>query len=310
MTPKTSLDYQKLTEHFLLTKVRAPLSISGIESALLDSALDYRPAYWRRLKRAIQHTLEHYGRNKAAQIIGALQNPITVPNSPLHKLKKPKQKRVKRVSQEEHEKLLKHFINKNDCQMLGALEIVRILGCRPSELGYLKILSDRAIFISSAKKTEDGLRGLDRTLYLDEETHKRFVRAYYLLNLDSTTTHDNSVIIKRLQRRLQTATKSLWPRRHHHITFYSYRHQLGSDLKSSGLPPQTIAAIMGHQNTTSVERYGDKRTGTTRMLPFPTQATINRVRTPKQTTRVIAIATAVETWSPIHLTNMTQTKTC
>lgn len=285
MTPKTSLDYQKLTEHFLLTKVRAPLSLSGIESALLDSALDYRPAYWRRLKRAIQHTLEHYGWNKAAKIIGALQNPITVPNSPLHKLKKPKQKRVKGVSQEEHEKLLKHFINKNDCQMLGALEIVRILGCRPSELGYIKLLSDRAIFISSAKKTEDGQRGLDRTLRLDKENHKRFLRAYSLLNLGySTKTHDSNVIIKRLQRRLQTATKSLWPRRQHHITFYSYRHQLGSDLKSSGLPPHTIAAIMGHQSTVSIERYGDKRSGSIRMLPFPTQATINGVRTPKQLT--------------------------
>lgn len=310
MTPKTSLDYQKLTEHFFLTKVSSPLSISSIESALLDSALDYRPAYWRRLKRAIQHTLEHYGRKKAAKIIGTLQNPVTAPNSPLQKLKKPKQKRVKRVSQQEHEKLLKHFISKNDCQMLGALEIVRILGCRPSELVYIKLLSDRTIFISSAKKTEDVLRGLDRTLCLDEETHKCFVRAYSLLNLEySTTTHDCSVIIKRLQRRLQTATKSLWPRRHHHITFYSYRHQLGSDLKSSGLPPQTIAAIMGHQSTASVERYGDKRNGITRMLPFPAQATTNKVRSPKESTRVIARGTAARAWPPKQAMNRPQIKT-
>lgn len=282
MKPKTSQDYQKLTEHFFLTKVKPPVSISSIESALLDSALDYRPAYWRRLKRAIQHTLEIYDRHQAAKIIGALKNPVTVPNSPLSLLKKPKQKRVKRVRREEHDKLLTHFKKKHDFQMMGALEIARIVGCRPSELVNLQLLSDRCIFITGSKKTEDGQRGLDRTLQLDEDTYKHFVRAFSLMNQDhSNTTSAKTLIIKRLQRRLQTATKSLWPRRKNHITFYSYRHQLGSDLKSSGLPLQMIAAIMGHQSTESVEKYGDKRTGASRTFPSATQATVNRVRTPR-----------------------------
>lgn len=281
MTPKTSNDYQKLTEHFFLKKLKTPLSISGIKSALLDSALDYRPAYWRRLKRAIQHTLEIHGRFKAAKVIGALKNPITEPDSPLSKLKKPKQKRVKRVSQEEHDKLLNHFIKKSDSLMLGALEIVKILGCRPSELFNLKLLGESTVFISGAKKTEDGLRGLDRTLILDDKTFKRLLYAFNLLNLGSSLTTDKTVVIKRLQRRLQTATKSIWRRRHHHITFYSYRHQLGSDLKSSGIPPKSIAAIMGHQSTVSVDSYGDRRSVTGRhVFPSPNQQTINKVRTP------------------------------
>jgi len=282
MTPKTSLDYQKLTEHFFKTKITGSLSVSTIESALLGCALDYRPAYWRRLRRAIQHTLEIYGRGQAARAISMLSNPVTDSNSPLQKLKKLKQKRVKRVHQKEHKKLISYFAQKQDAQMLGALKIVNTLGCRPIELLGLHFLGDRSLFIKGAKKTKDGLRGLDRTLCLDEETYQCLVNAYQLLKRDcSNIGIDNSVIIKRLQRRLQTATKAIWPRRRHHITFYSYRHQMGSDLKSSGLPPEAVAAIMGHQSTVSVEKYGDRRLGTIRPFPSPTLATIKNVRTPK-----------------------------
>jgi len=280
MTPKTSLDYQKLTEHFFLTKVRAPLSISSIESALMDSALNYRPAYWRRLKRAIQHTLEIYGRDRAAKAISMISNPVTERGSPLQKLKKPKQKRVKRVRMIEHEKLMSHFAQKQDILMLCALDIVNTVGCRPIELMSLKFLGQQYLFIEGAKKTNDGLRGLNRTLRLDEQSYQCLLDAFKVLKQASGDL-DNKVMIKRLQRRLQTATKAIWPRRQHHITFYSYRHQMGSDLKSSGLSPEMIAAIMGHQSTTSVEKYGDRRTGSSRELPTPTQATVRNVRTPK-----------------------------
>jgi len=278
MTPKTSIEYQKLTKHFLTTRLVHPLNITTLESALLNAALDYRPAYWRRLKRAIHYTLELYGRHKAADAISKLTNPVTIKNSPLNSLKKPKQKRVKRVTTSEHHKLMAHFNSKCDPQMLGALEILRILGCRPAELANLTLLGDQTVHVEGVKKTQDGQRGLDRTLFLDKEAYDQLVNAFRLLN--SHSVDDISKVVKRLQRRLQTATKALWPRRKQHITFYSYRHQLGSDLKSSGLPATTIAAVMGHQSTVSVGTYGDSRSGSLRLLPTPTEETINKVRTP------------------------------
>ncbi|MEH8130446.1 site-specific integrase, partial [Aeromonas veronii] len=61
-----------------------------------------------------------------------------------------------------------------------------------------------------------------------------------------------------LQDKLRAAGKSLWPARKSLPTFYSWRHQMGSELKASGLDRQRIAYIMGHQATSSVDKYGNR----------------------------------------------------
>ncbi|MCA1789343.1 MAG: hypothetical protein LC667_05640, partial [Thioalkalivibrio sp.] len=42
-------------------------------------------------------------------------------------------------------------------------------------------------------------------------------------------------------------------------SLYTFRHQLGAELKSMKLDRRAIAYIMGHQSTQSVEVYGDRR---------------------------------------------------
>ena len=52
-------------------------------------------------------------------------------------------------------------------------------------------------------------------------------------------------------------------------TLYSWRHQLGADLKASKLNRVLAAYIMGHQSTESVNAYGNSKTGNSaRSLPM------------------------------------------
>ncbi len=82
-----------------------------------------------------------------------------------------------------------------------------------------------------------------------------------------------------LQTRLNNLTRETWPRRKTQATFYSFRHQLGSNLKASGIDRSEVAYLMGHQSTSSVDAYGDKRkgTGAIKIAPGVDQEQINSV---------------------------------
>ncbi|MTI63448.1 tyrosine-type recombinase/integrase [Methylophaga sp.] len=270
MTPKTSLEYQKLAKHFLATKIQGDLGIDNIKSALIELASHYRPAYWRRLRCAIKHALFLAGKKEAANIIGNLENPLTKKNTGNSKDIKPKQKRIKSVSFDEHIHLMKHFRARCDASMLGALQIAWLVGCRPAEMPYIRLHDNCTVFIPSAKKTADGKRGLDRTISLNQKSYDLLRHSIALLHqeLDSMT-KDHVKGMHRIQRRLQTATSKLWPKKRYNITLYSYRHQMGSELKASGMSREAIALIMGHQGINSIDKYGDRRLGTGRVLPVP-----------------------------------------
>lgn len=91
----------------------------------------------------------------------------------------------------------------------------------------------------------------------------------------------DGVDIGPLQDRLRAAGRHLWPRRTALPTLYTFRHQMGSDLKASGMDRRQIAYIMGHQATGSVDVYGDRRVARSngRSLPrIPEGADLSAVR--------------------------------
>jgi len=63
-----------------------------------------------------------------------------------------------------------------------------------------------------------------------------------------------------VQDRIRSAGKKLWPQRNAVPSLYSWRHQLGAELKASGIDRVQVAYLMGHQATESVDRYGNSRT--------------------------------------------------
>jgi len=284
MNKKTKSDYLKTASSFinknLIYKGIAPTT-KTISQAMLYCAKDYRPASWRKLRCALVTQQSEHGFHKTAQTIKHLVNPITANDSPdsIKSQKKAKQKRRKYVTKKEHLLLKRYIENKGDSCLAAAIEIARILGCRPIEIMWMRLRSGNQVFIEGAKKTENGLRGLDRTVVLSEENHNVVLKAHLvLLDYRDTNGVTGEVLKNRLQHRLATVTKNIWPRRQHQLTLISYRHQMGSDLKGSGKTHEEVAAIMGHQSTDSVSVYGNKRRSNRQLSIKATQESIDSVR--------------------------------
>ena len=252
MDKKTEHEYYRLAKHFLETHLSGVGTKEDIQQQLLRVANDHRKDYWRKIRRALVFSFETMGKYDVANLIEQTQYPAIE--------QKIKKRRVKKVTADEHRKLQQHCVNKNDLSLCGALELTQLFACRPSELFSIELTSKTSVSIIGSKKTENGERGLDREIHFEGKYTQAVAWCIKNLQEELSLDKDSSKAIKRLQRRLATATKKLWPKRKSHITFYSYRHQLGSNYKGSDdISRLELAAIMGHQSVNSADKYGDSR---------------------------------------------------
>lgn len=286
LSERTVTDYKKLAANFYSKRLggEAPTP-KRIADALRQAAGDYRPGSWRKLRNALMYDQIDKGYFEAAQRLKETKNPVTTgkTKTPV----KPKQKRVKSVSDKDWGMLIKAANELEDKQVAAALLIAHDTGCRPAEMLGIERVGDNQLHITGAKKTEDGIRGLDRTITLSPEKCEVVAKAVELLNLKQVGGKDGegvkpflSTFEHRMQSALDRLTRSVWPRKKARPTLYSLRHQMGSDLKASGLSRREIAYLMGHQSTQSVEVYGDRRTaraGKSPIKPAP-DANLSAVR--------------------------------
>lgn len=268
MQQKTKDAYIKLAANFYKTRFseNEDLTAHSVSKKLIECAADYRPAYWRRLRNALEHDQKRRGFDKAADKIKKLKNPLTtegvIKQNPAVK---PKQKRVKSVSIDEHQLIMQNI--KDDRPLAAALYISNLLGCRPAELGGLELNND-GVTIIGVKKSTELKRGLDRKILLEAQQVRLIANAIMILRREQNK-KEGGDWVHRLQRRLDTVTKSTFPKRKSQITLYSYRHQKGSDLKASGMDRVSIAYLMGHQSTNSVDSYGNRKTSSGRAILKP-----------------------------------------
>ncbi|EEF80503.1 site-specific integrase [Methylophaga thiooxydans] len=280
MEEKTREAYLSQAKNFIKSRLGTTNPhVQELHKALIDHALDDNPpgyGSWNKKRRALEVYYLERGIIDEAKFIKATK----FPDGALYK--KPGSS-IKKVSNDDCNALLKGCMSKRvpDLSLAGAIAVVRITGCRPSEMMSIQLLPDNGIYIEGSKQTEDGKRGMDRHLYLDDEVFKVFSVALKQMKkeLDKLKPHQTEMnAVGMLQKRLDGLNKKLFPRRKKHITFKSFRHQLGSDLKSSSHGRIYSAAILGHQSVDSINGYGDSRSGKGRMLPCPSRATMNNVR--------------------------------
>jgi len=249
LSPSTIRQYTGLAKKFYLG-LNGDRSLDSMAVHLKSLAYIHKPDVWRKLRRAVTYDQQAKGYIKPSKRIAKQQYPSTVLPSDRPKLRC----KVKRVKEEEFTKLYQSTTNGN---LKAALVLSKYTGCRPAEMLHIKALGNNKFFIPSAKKTEDGLRGLDRTIKLNLKEAKTVGQALKILaSLDPRKGKTS------LQKALERATKKVWPRRKKRITFYSFRHQMASNLKSTNVDLKTRSYIMGHQSTTSISSYGDMRYGT------------------------------------------------
>lgn len=265
MNEKTKADYRKLAanfykNHMLNEKTGEPFKLTpkGIEDALKSKAEAFSPEYWRRLRNALAFDQADQGYPTSGERINNTKNPLTGKNVPVmvKQLIKKKQRRVKSVKPEDLEQLVEAINEKGDEPCMAAMLIAKYLGCRPNEMMGVQVLENNQVFVPGSKKTAD--RGLDRTMVVSDEAHQEIAWAIRILKEEVP---GKSGTMHKIQSRLTRLTKTLWPRRKFTANLYSFRHQLGSDLKASSMSRIEVAYIMGHQSTESVDAYGDKRRG-------------------------------------------------
>lgn len=270
MEEKTKVEYRKLAEHFYATRLSGQTpSPKRITDALAACAPDYRPAYWVRLRGALAFDQEQKGYQEAAERLRQLRNPVREKGLPI----KPKQRRVKTISAADEEKLLGALNRVDDAPVVAALYIAKFTGVRPAEMWSLKVRDGRVV-VTGAKKSHQGQRGADREILIAPwliEMMPDFLAALRAKG-------DKS--IAPIQHRLRDTCEALWPRRKAWPTLYTWRHQMGSNLRAAGRDRVEVAYIMGHQSTKSVDQYGDRRTANTgTLLPrVPEGTDLSRIR--------------------------------
>jgi len=271
LQPKTRDDYRKLASHFYSSRLDGqPPTPKRIRDALRLAAGDWTLDYWRRVRNALMYDQVATGYYDTGEAIEAVTNPVSCPQTGKDwELResvngKPgnRQKRVKKVPEDDLRKLWLHVNDRRDNQVAAAIVIAKITGARPAEMLNIECRSGNTIFVPGAKKTEAGDRGLDRHVQLSEADWRNVQAAVATLKAADP---GKAGTMRKVQDRLRTATRHLWPRRKSHPTLYSWRHEMGSDLKASGLSRREVAYLMGHQSEQSVDRYGDRRSGSGRM---------------------------------------------
>lgn len=273
-TEKTKAEYRRLAAHFYKQRLGdEPPSPKRITDALTACAGEYRPAYWRRLRNALELDQREKGYQDAAERIKGTINPMTTnAHGPLDKGLRgavpPKQRRAKSISEKDRERLYAQFLElmrdaegeilEGHQQALSAMMLADNLGVRPAEMLGLHVdLKRGVVHVSGAKKT-GGERGADRTLALPDDQSMRQHIASAVKVLQEAEARKPGVM-RRVQSRLDRISRQLWPRRQARPSLYTFRHQMGAELKSMKLDRRAIAYIMGHQSTQSVEVYGDRR---------------------------------------------------
>jgi len=215
------------------------------------------------LKNALAFDVARRGFPAAAERILRTENPTTQPNSSTPV--KAKRHAVKALSEKDVITLLDHIGARRYYDVCAAVTLAWLLGVRPSEMHSIQVVGEE-FYITGAKKDDRGTRGADRILKLPcQEDFKLAAGAVYVYQ----NTHRSPAAIRDT---LREQCRQLWPRRKVQPTLKSLRHQMGSNLKASGIPPKLMAYIMGHQSTRSIERYGDRRTASKRRFSLPEAA--------------------------------------
>lgn len=275
MQEKTQAEYRSLAENFYATRLGGqPPSPKRVSDALAACSADYRPAYWRRLRCALAYDQDARGYGEAAERIRAVENMARKQGLPM----KQKQHRATEISEKDEAKLLDYLGPSGDIEVTAAVVMAKYLGVRPAEMMDVRIRGG-VVVIRGAKKSHQGARGADRIVEVPPRVLATLAGCVEAL-------HSSPRGLVGVQDRLRRICSGLWPRRKVLPTLYTFRHQLGSDLKAHGLDRVEIAYLMGHQATKSVDQYGDKRRGRTKPMLRPAPgADLSRVRVNHVTSR-------------------------
>lgn len=274
MNKKTEEEYQRIAESWLRKKLDAQ-GIQRTPKAIADALYEWsdgkRPSTFRKMRNALAFHQSEQGFNKAADRIAKVQR---VGHGEANTKKR---KMCQTINEEQHHTLLQDAVDRDDKLMQAALRIAYFTGIRPvemqrAEVEDITIEGKTYIYVHGAKVNDDQDRGIDKVIIIEEDF---IFRDVVLLSEMS----DNELVA--LKRRVSRRSATLFPDLKKSPTLYSYRHELGRDLKAdTSIDPKIKSAIMGHRSQDSISVYGHrnkKGEGLNRPTPEVTSETVSKV---------------------------------
>jgi integrase len=182
--------------------------------------------------------------------------------------------------------------------LLSWLSVGLLTGLRPDEHLRARLVNGaeaapfrRALRVENGKNSNLRAHGEFRHLGLDRVPDTKVVALeLHLANLHFEVDRlaaDEGLPAEDAFKRLQAnvsqlmyrAARITWPRRKHHVTLYSARHQFIADCKASGFSRAEIAALVGHAtDDTAGKHYERKARGRPGVLVQPLQSEVARIR--------------------------------
>lgn len=283
MIEKTKENYLNRFKDFqekYLRHCNGEYEAEDLENAMAQASLKLKKSSWVVLRNAVAYSLSDQGNDDAAIFVKNIKYTYSDDTS------KPSSGIAHQVSAAEHKKIFEYLfdrIDEQDCPaVMGAVLLAKNLGVRPSEMFSISMLGNNWIKVIGSKKTKyesgEEYRGLDRHINVSEETYKYCKNALVFIHQELEKDNDPTLAMKRIQGRFSTVIKNLFPDNKRNITLYSYRHQMGSNLKASGLGVREVGALMGHRSVESVFKYGNRRTGQAMPLIHASSDSVQMVR--------------------------------
>jgi integrase len=151
------------------------------------------------------------------------------------------------------------------------LALLWATGCRPAELekgiSFGKYADGWGFTIQGCKINEEKKRGQEKRVFkldvVDEQLKARLEALYKRLYKNDQKPAvfqlSEETTINGLAKYTRRLSQKLWPRRKEHVSPYSFRHALATDLKNAtGLSRSTVAQVLGHRSEASQDAYGRK----------------------------------------------------
>lgn len=207
---------------------------------------DYRPNSWRNLRAALACFWFNKGEQNAAEEIRKTKRDRVKNAFPDSKAK-----RCKKITEDDWLKLFSQGGQKLNPLAYAILILGFTTGMRPLEMTMAKVIGKDKFYITSSKKRDD--RGLDREIKITDPLWAKRV--------SNAIERTSKKTVGELQNAFAYLVEKTFPARQSKPTIYSMRHQLGSNLKALGVDRKTVAYLMGHRVTASVDKYGNRRSG-------------------------------------------------
>jgi integrase len=169
--------------------------------------------------------------------------------------------------------------------LIDLLKASILTGLRPMEWNQAELQENQEktkLIVKNEKYGPHRAHGEERTIYLDRASRQQLAHVRVWLKVVNNLDRDYETVFECIRKLHTRKVKEIWDEGDPHPTIKSCRHQFCANAKAAQVPPEEVAAMMGHAtDATAMERYGRKVNGDGGR--FPAQGEIEEIEKVKST---------------------------